>query len=59
MMKIGSTARAEGGKSVRAMLEKLHLQARFRAAGHKSSEGDGRTAADIRREVAQAARKED
>jgi hypothetical protein len=31
----------------------LELEVVFRAKGHKSSEGDGRTAADIRRELAQ------
>jgi hypothetical protein len=45
--------------SVREALGKVNVKVAFRAKGHKSSEGDGRTAADIRRELAeQAARKE-
>lgn len=53
-----SETHAAGGKSVRAMLDGLHLKVVFRASGHKSSEGDGRTAADIERELAAKAAKE-
>lgn len=38
---------------LRGVLEKelLELEVTFTARGHKSSEGDGRTAEDIRREL--------
>lgn len=42
-----------GGKAVRVQLAKLGgLRLTFRATGHKSSDGDGRTAEDIRRALA-------
>lgn len=50
-----SATRAGGGKSASGHpLARLidGLELRFRASGHKSSEGDGRTAADIEREIA-------
>lgn len=55
-----STARAGGGKQVRALLEGLgrELTLTFRGRGHKSSDGDGRTAADIERELAAQRQKE-
>lgn len=60
METVKSRAKASGGKSasggidVRSLLEREigKLQLRFRASGYKSSEGDGRTAADIERELA-------
>lgn len=38
---------------VHELLKRLELKVKMRAAGHKSSEGDGRTAEDIRRELRQ------
>jgi hypothetical protein len=58
MPNVATGIRASGGKAVRAWLDRLNLQVRFRASGHKSSEGDGRTAADIERELAAMARKD-
>lgn len=48
-----SSSAARGGKSARSRLGGLGagLTITFRAKGHKSSESDGRTAADIRREL--------
>lgn len=45
--------------NVRDMLRGLNLQVNFRATGRKSSEGDGRTAADIEKELAVGARREE
>ena len=39
-------------EEVRALLERVAPKVVFRASGRKSSEGDGRTAEDIRRELA-------
>jgi hypothetical protein len=50
----GSGAKKAAGRALIAReLGKFRLV--FRARGHKSSEGDGRTAADIEREMAAAA----
>ena len=57
-MKIGTHTQATGGKAIRAALGRLELRLTFRANGRKSSDGDGRTAADIRRELALDANKE-
>jgi hypothetical protein len=56
---IRSEIKAKGGKNAfgRALLHELSkLRLVFRASGYKSSEGDGRTAADIERELEQARR---
>jgi hypothetical protein len=60
MSEVGArtSSAAVGGKNVRALLQGLNLKLVFRASGHKSSDGDGRTAADIERELAAVARKD-
>lgn len=40
--------------AIRRELGRVPLKLVFRASGRKTSEGDGRTAADIRRELAAA-----
>lgn len=53
-----STTQTAGRKAIRAWLDGQNLEVRFRSTGHKSSDGDGRTAADIKRELAEQARKD-